>query len=153
MGILIRSLNRNDLSQILAVQRQNLSAAQWKETDYDRLIGQSGALALVATEDRNPGNIMGFAVFRQVEDEAELLNLAVSPSSHRRGIGRALMKEGIQQLIQSHAQYLFLEVRASNQPAISFYASMGFHQHSVRKEYYQNPGEDAYIFRLDLPRK
>ncbi len=151
MDILIRTLNGEDVSQVVKIQKQSPSAAQWNKMDYDRLIGQAGNLTLVASDSSKPGIVLGFVVFRQVEDEAELLNLAVAPSSRRGGIGWALMKEGIQQLMQSRARNIFLEVRASNQPAISFYAAMGFEPHSIRNGYYQNPDEDGYILKLELP--
>ncbi|MGH9453968.1 MAG: ribosomal protein S18-alanine N-acetyltransferase [Terriglobia bacterium] len=155
MEIHIRSLDRKDIPQILEIQKQNPSAAQWKEADYDSLFSQPGRVALAATEasagERQAGAILGFAIFRQVVDEAELLNLAVEPSCQRRGIGRDLLREGMRQLVQAQAQFLFLEVRGSNQAALALYASMGFERLSLRPAYYQNPCEDGYILCAQLP--
>ncbi|HUY15812.1 MAG TPA: ribosomal protein S18-alanine N-acetyltransferase [Terriglobia bacterium] len=151
MEILIRSLNKLDLPQVMAIQRQNPSASQWKETDYASLIGPPGNLGLVAAEEGQPGTISGFAVLRQVADEAELLNLAVASSCKRRGVGRALIRESIQRLAQSHARRIFLEVRASNHSALTLYTSMGFQRQSLRKEYYQDPCEDGLVLSLALP--
>ncbi|MGH9433706.1 MAG: ribosomal protein S18-alanine N-acetyltransferase [Terriglobia bacterium] len=151
MNILIRSLDRKDVPEVLAIQQQNPSAAQWKESDYGLLAGQSGNLALVATEKSEPGSTRGFVVFRHLADQAELLNLAVAPPCQRQGIGRALIEEGSSRLAQAQVQRLFLEVRASNQQALRLYHSVGFERHSVRKGYYQNPGEDAYVLRLEIP--
>ena len=40
---------------------------------------------------------------------------------------------------------MFLEVRESNLPAISFYESLGFRKTGRREGYYQNPPEAALI--------
>ena len=45
---------------------------------------------------------------------------------------------------------IFLEVRASNTPAISLYLKCGFEKISVRKKYYGDPAEDAVIMRKTL---
>jgi ribosomal-protein-alanine N-acetyltransferase len=45
---------------------------------------------------------------------------------------------------------VFLEVRASNKPALSLYCSVGFALHSLRKGYYRDPDEDAYVLALEL---
>lgn len=48
------------------------------------------------------------------------------------------------------ATSLTLEVRDSNLPAIALYASLGFEQIGLRKNYYQHPKEDARILRKEL---
>lgn len=135
----------------MAIQCQNPSAAQWKEADYEAFIGTPGNLGLVAIEPSQPGTITGFAALRQVEDEAELLNLAVEVSRQRQGVGRALIRESIQRLALSPVRRIFLEVRASNHPALSLYASMDFQRLSLRKENYQNPCENGLVLSLGLP--
>ena len=42
---------------------------------------------------------------------------------------------------------IFLEVRASNEPAIKLYSSFGYEQIAVRKRFYSNPIEDAIIMK------
>ncbi|MEF2678977.1 MAG: ribosomal-protein-alanine N-acetyltransferase, partial [Bilophila wadsworthia] len=43
-----------------------------------------------------------------------------------------------------------LEVRISNAPAIHLYESFGFRQAGKRRGYYQDTGEDALIYTLDM---
>jgi [ribosomal protein S18]-alanine N-acetyltransferase len=83
-------------------------------------------------------------------DEAELRNLAIHPTYQRKGIARALIKEGIRTLQESGARRLFLEVRASNEPALAFYASTGFQLLYKRHDYYKNPTEDALVMACDI---
>ena len=45
---------------------------------------------------------------------------------------------------------IFLEVRESNQVAISFYKKNKFKEISVRKNYYSEPNENAIIMKLEV---
>jgi ribosomal-protein-alanine N-acetyltransferase len=105
-------------------------------------------IAQVTTAE--PPKVVGFAVFQRVSDEAELHNLAVNPTYRRQGVARALLQEGIRKLREAGAHRVFLEVRASNLPAIGLYTSVGFILHSTRQSYYQNPVEDALVMALDF---
>jgi ribosomal-protein-alanine N-acetyltransferase len=151
MQFLIRRLEREYLPQAIAIEQQSSLAAQWNDADYALLLQQEGTVALAAINQDHPAILVGFAIFRQLADEAELLNLAVQERARRNGIGKALIEQGAQLLMQSQVKKIFLEVRASNQPALALYASMGFEKHSIRKGYYQNPSEDAYVLELSVP--
>jgi ribosomal-protein-alanine N-acetyltransferase len=95
-------------------------------------------------------HIVGFAAFHRVIEEAELRNLAVEPAHQRQGVARSLVRMGIRKLQESGGRRIFLEVRASNHPALALYASLGFRLHSTRKDYYQDPVEDALLMELDI---
>jgi ribosomal-protein-alanine N-acetyltransferase len=46
-------------------------------------------------------------------------------------------------------KYMTLEVRASNQPAINLYKSLGFFKVWVRPKYYTDNQEDAWVMVCD----
>ena len=95
--------------------------------------------------------IAGYVGSQTVLGEADMMNLAVSPAYRRQGLGRALVLalcESLRQKMQ--ATVLTLEVRDSNAPAAALYASLGFAQIGLRKNYYQHPKEDARILRKEL---
>ena len=126
-------------------------AARWLETDYLRLAESRGGLILVAElENMTPPIPVGFAAFHRIIDEAELLNMAVDPDHQRRGVGRALLAEARQSLLEAGTKRIYLEVRLSNTPALKLYYSAGFGLHSLRKDYYRDPQEDAYVLFLQL---
>ena len=123
----------------------------WTEADYLRLAGAPGGLILVAElETMERSTLLGFAAYRRVIDEAELLNLAVHPEHQQQGVGRALLEEGSKRLLQMGARRIFLEVRASNEPAQKLYFSMGFAIRARRKDYYRNPQDDALVLSMNL---
>lgn len=149
----IRQFAREDLTTILAIQKSTPLAAQWSENDYLTLAGHPRGLMLVAEmETMQPPNVLGFAAFYRMLDEAELCNLAVHPEHQRRGIGRALLAEAQKRLTEAGVKHLYLEVRASNIPALKLYYSLGYSLLNLRKDYYRHPTEDACVLRCQLYR-
>lgn len=94
--------------------------------------------------------ILAFAAFFRVDEEAELWSIAVAPQYQQRGIARLLLLEGCRRLCDAGARRLFLEVRGSNTPAMGLYQGLGFVLLTSRKDYYQNPTEDALILVREL---
>jgi len=95
--------------------------------------------------------LVGFLIFNQVLDEAELLNIAVKSSFQGEGLGACLLDYCLAEISNS-AVSLFLEVRVSNFPAIALYEGRGFRHVGERRAYYHSESgrEDALIMRCDL---
>jgi [ribosomal protein S18]-alanine N-acetyltransferase len=147
----IRQFLREDLPAVLALQAKCPQAASWNAQDYLRLAESPAGMILVAEpEAAAPPKLLGFAALHWLLDEAELRNIAVDPAHRRQGLGRALLEESRQRLLASGIKRIYLEVRASNQPALGLYFSMGFRTLSVRKDYYVGPVENAVVLGLDL---
>ena len=147
----IRQFDRRDLPFIIAIQTRNPEAARWTEDDYGRLASEPFGLVLVAElETTEPTKLLGFAAFRRLIDEAELLNMAIDPNHHHQGVGKALLEEAQKRLLLLGTKRVFLEVRQSNTPALGLYYSVGFGLYSQRKDYYRDPPEDAYVLALEL---
>ena len=147
----IRACGDDDLSQLHAIQLGSPLAAQWRLEDYRQLLHDPLGLILVATiEDAHPSRVAGFAAFHRVMDEAELRNMAVDPELRRKRIARALLAEGFRILNSRGVARVFLEVRASNQPAIGFYRSSGFTLMNTRRDYYHDPREDALVMACTI---
>ncbi|MGA3327455.1 MAG: ribosomal protein S18-alanine N-acetyltransferase [Terriglobia bacterium] len=148
----VRAFDANDLAAVYAIQTRCSQAAQWRQEDYLHLARDPGGTILVAEiEAASSPEVIGFAVFHRVMDEAELRNLAIDPAHQRKGIARALLAAGIRAMQESGVGRLFLEVRASNQPALGFYASAGFQLLYTRREYYQDPVENGLVLARDIP--
>ena len=81
--------------------------------------------------------------------EAELLRIAVAPSSRREGLGRALLRASVRGLRSLGIADCHLEVRVSNAGARSLYEAEGWRFQGLRKGYYKN-GEDAALYQLRL---
>lgn len=114
--------------------KQSAGAATWSD----------GYPSIVAETE---GRILGFAMYRVVAGEGELLNLAVDPSARRTGVGRSLLEAMMQR-----AEIWHLEVRESNVAAIALYDSLGYKKVGRRSGYYVD-GEAALLFSVTTVRR
>ena len=101
---------------------------------------------LVAVEN---ATVIGYIGSQTVLGEADIMNVAVDPAYRRRGIARALLEQLQADLTKKEVHSLTLEVRVSNEPAITLYTAMGYNQVGRRPNYYHKPKEDALILRKE----
>ena len=143
--VAVRLLERRDISAILRLQADSLEAAQWSQSAYERL-GRAGEAWVAEGE----AQLIGFLVVRAVAREMEILNLAVLPTARRRGIGRALLQHALSWASSHGTARVFLEVRHSNAAARQFYEAHGFVCTGTRRNYYQDPVEDALLLMRNV---
>lgn len=91
------------------------------------------------------GDVFGYCVFRVIAGEGELLRIAVLPGYRGRGLSKKLMDQVVEYSRKKGAGSMSLEVREGNKKARNLYKSYGFSEESIRKNYYQNPCENAVI--------
>lgn len=93
----------------------------------------------------------GFALWRAIANEAELLTIAVDPAHQRKGIGQDLMRQWMASAARL-ATSAFLEVAGDNAAACALYARFGFQTVNVRRNYYVRGEEkaDALVMRVEL---
>lgn len=89
--------------------------------------------------------LLGFGCLWAIADEAHITILAIHPNYRRQGLGRILLITLLKYACQRKLKWATLEVRASNQAAISLYQHFGFQEAGRRKRYYQDNREDALI--------
>lgn len=145
----IRRFASGDLPALIQIQKDVLPGGGWSESDYLRL-ARSGGLVLTAETCGPPAIVVGYAVAAHTGADAEILGLAVAANYQRQGIGRQLLNRIGSELTQLGVRHAYLEVRASNRPAISLYTVAGFSMRYVRHRYYTEPSEDAYVMSLEM---
>lgn len=91
------------------------------------------------------GQVVGYAGLWWIEDEGHITNVAVKPGYRNRRIGEGIISILIDFTSKEGIKHHTLEVRRSNDPAISLYEKFGFRTEGIRKRYYRNNGEDALI--------
>lgn len=133
------------IAPIAALERVCFSDP-WPEAAVESELTNPLSLWLVAVED---GRVAGYVGSQSVLGEADMMNVAVSPEFRRRGVARALLLALECRLAENAVHSLTLEVRASNEPAISLYHSLGYVQVGRRPNYYHKPREDALILRKE----
>ena len=111
--------------------------------DYDFLI----AALKEKQDDAAEQKVIGFALLRCFDD-AEIIRIAVCQSERKKGIGKRLLMELLNEAEKRGIHDMILEVRASNEAAKRLYESAGFMIEGIRRKYYCNPTEDAVIMRF-----
>jgi ribosomal-protein-alanine N-acetyltransferase len=122
----------------------------WSEQEVEGLLLDRHCIAHRATMGTT---LAGFILSRLVEDEAEILSVAVAQRQQGRGLARQLLNLHLRRLAGLGARTVFLEVDEHNAPAIRLYERAGFHEISRRPNYY--PGANgkpaaALVLRRDL---
>jgi len=97
-------------------------------------------------------SLIGYGLVMLAAGEAHLLNVGVAKEWQRQGMGRKLMQHLIKVAREYQAEFMFLEVRPSNIPAIRLYEDIGFNEMAIRKNYYpaHNGREDAILMGMTL---
>lgn len=90
-------------------------------------------------------NVVGYIGMNYVLDEGYIYNVAVHENYRKKGIGSALIGELITFGKKNNFSFLTLEVRSSNEKAISLYSKFGFIKVGERKNYYKEPTENALL--------
>ncbi len=144
----VRPAGAADLPEIIAIERNTLSAAHWSESQYaDVFSDGSQRVCLVVAGERG---LHGFLIANRLGSEWELENIAVTEVSRQRGVGSELMSAFIAEARSKCAETIFLEVRESNTAARRLYEKCGFVETGRRKAYYSDPPEDAILYTRDV---
>lgn len=124
----------------------------WTLEGYQRELDSpnSDLLGLsIPCEDR--ASLLAMGCLWAILEEAHITILAVHPHYQRQGLGQAMLIALLKAAERRGLERATLEVRASNQPALSLYEKFGFKLAGRRRRYYQDTGEDALIlWRGDL---
>lgn len=102
---------------------------------------------------RREARPVAYAVMLTVVDEAHLLNISVTRSAQRGGVGGVLLHHLFGEARRLGSSQFFLEVRPSNEAALALYSRHGFVRVGQRKNYYPAPAgqrEDAIVMRREL---
>ena len=89
--------------------------------------------------------LLGYVGQWYMAGEAHIVSIAVRESFRRQGIGELLIIGAMEMAMRRDAQVVTLEVRVSNDPAVALYEKYGFKQVGLRRRYYADNGEDAFI--------
>jgi [ribosomal protein S18]-alanine N-acetyltransferase len=142
----IRPIESRDIEAILAIQGTSPEVAQWTARDYARIV--AGEMAGWVAEEK--AGVAGFLAARRVGSDLEILNFAVHVNARRRHVGTSLLRAALAWGKTFQAEKAFLEVRASNEAALSFYERHGFQTTGRRPRYYTAPIEDALLLTAEI---
>lgn len=139
--LLLREMELKDSAGIAELELEIFSDA-WTEKSIRETFYQSHAFIIMAEENME---LKGYAIVYHVLDEAEIVRIAVKGSARREGVGTSMLNECERICLQKGAERLLLDVREGNTAAQKFYKKQGFAVDGIRKNFYENPREDAVL--------
>ena len=153
---MIRRCEERDLNSVVNINMATLPE-HYSDYFFESLLRELPEAFIVAeVDDKVIGYIMckiefGFSNFRKLGfvKKGHVVSVAVFDQHRGKGIGKALMLEGINGVLSRKSDEIYLEVRVSNTQAIRMYQRLGFQIKSRLRSYYRD-GEDAYLMALEF---
>lgn len=143
---IFRNMTEQDVAQIAELEKKVFSDA-WTSTGIYETFCQNQAFVAVAECD---GEIAGYCIIYYVMDEGEIARVAVDEKVRRQGVGRGLLDFVSECCKMKNVCRLLLDVRESNENARRFYEQYGFTVDGVRKNFYDQPKENAVLMSKNI---
>jgi len=137
MNYIIVQATEKDVAAIEIIEQACFSTP-WSAQSIRESLANPASRFYLALADGEAAGYIGLQIF---SGEGYVTNVAVLPAFRRRGLGKALIRRAM----ENEMEFITLEVRESNVPAISLYASLGFETVGKRPRFYREPEEDAVL--------
>ena len=139
-------MDRSHLSGVADLEKLCFTTP-WTEAMLEEELYNDTASFIVA--QRDDGEVLGYAGLHVILDEGYIDNVAVRPEYRRQGVADRLL-DVFCRFGQARLAFLTLEVRPSNTAAVALYEKHGFREAGRRKNYYENPTEDALLLTKEF---
>lgn len=146
----IRQFSTDDIKEVILINKVCLPENYPDQFFLGLHYHAPKAFLVAEVDEKTVGYIMcrierGISSFgRLPSKKGHIVSIAVLPDERHKGIGTAIIKAGMKAMEEYGATEFFLEVRKSNEAAVSVYESLGYKVRRVLKGYYRD-GEDAYL--------
>lgn len=146
--MILRDMTEDDLESVLRIERE-VHAYPWTLGNFSDALRSKYICKVYESET---DGMLGYAVLMPAVDEAELLDIAIDAKHQRKGFGGKMLEELAALVRRANKRRMVLEVRASNEAAISLYRKSGFTDIGLRRDYYRavNGREDAILMGRNL---
>lgn len=146
VDIQIGDMRRRHIPAVLRIESK-VYARPWSAGLFLSELAQRSSRAYVVARYR--GKVAGYGGIMMLGDEGHITNIAVDPEIQRHKIGTRLMITLLREAAERGARAVTLEVRKSNHGAQTMYRSFGFATVGLRRGYYVETGEDAYVMWVE----
>lgn len=141
----IRSMTLSDLESIQDVLTKDFDDF-WNFDIFREELAHTNSSYLVMCYENQ---VIGFAGFKKILEEAEIMNIVIAKAYRQKGLSRLLLNALLEYAQDLGCISVYLEVNSTNVVAISLYQSCGFCQTGLRKKYYHGK-DDAMIMHRYL---
>jgi len=147
----LSALTESDIEQILLIEKVSFKQPWSSKLFYEELSAKDAFDYVVKLDSSDkPEPVMAYLCSRITGSEMSILRIAVAPEWRNSGIASLLLDRCFETALTKGVTSVFLEVRESNNAAISLYSRFGFMPVGKRPGYYSETGEDALVFMKKL---
>lgn len=143
----IRKMTVEDVDAVHEVDKKCFTAP-WTKKIFEKEVSSNSFAHYFVVEHEE--TIIGYLGMWIVIDDAQITNIAILPDYRGHGIGENVFGYGMAYAQKTGATRLSLEVRVTNEVAQSLYKKFGLKKGGVRKGYYPDNCEDAYVMWVNL---
>ncbi|MFN8186042.1 MAG: ribosomal protein S18-alanine N-acetyltransferase [Gaiellales bacterium] len=143
MTIELRRLTLADLGEIETIERRSYPTP-WSRSMFASELAKPSSRCMGAVHVEAE-RLAGYLIVARYVDAWHIMNLAVDEPYRRRGLARHLLQDLFEATAGDGLRGYTLEVRTSNAGAIRLYEGMGFASSGIRRGYYTDNREDAYV--------
>lgn len=137
----IATMKINDIPKVAILEKFYFSSP-WSEKALRETLKNPLSYFLCAKYD---SELIGYAGMYSASSEGYICNILVDKNFRGKKVGTSLLSELLNYSKIIKLKFLSLEVRKSNEIAITFYKKLGFKVQGIRKNFYILPQEDAII--------
>ena len=139
-NVVVSQIEPRHIKDIAKLEKECFSTPWSEQTIEDAF--KTGTRFFVAQKNNS---VLGYVGISAILDEGYITNVAVFPEARQQGVASALLNSLFEFAKENGLSFISLEVRESNNPAISLYNKFGFKTEGKRKNFYSAPQEDALI--------
>lgn len=123
-------VDKKDISKLYCIEKEIFQKEAYSLKQIEEIILVENYISyFVKGKDR----INGYAIIFDNSEAFEIMRIGVLKEKRKIGIGEKIIDK-----IKEKEKDIFLEVRESNNSAISFYTTNGFKKIGIRKNYYMD---------------
>ena len=142
----IRWMVRRDMPEVLRIEQASYDYP-WCEEDLCCYLRQRNCIGLVTDHG---DKVIGFMIYDLYKTKICIQKIAVHSSYRRAGVGTQMVESLIGKLSSHRRAHIIMNVRETNLDAQLFFQSVGFRATAVRRQFYDDSGEDAFVFEYRL---
>lgn len=141
MELKIKPLTEEYVDQVCILEEEAFSMPWHRESFMEMILNENACylVGLVGEE------VVASCGLRHIVGEGEITNVVTKSTMRDKGIARKMLLQLLEEGSKMGAECFTLEVRVSNANAIHLYETLGFVTEGIRKNFYENPTEDALI--------
>ena len=141
MELQIKPLTEEYVDQVCVLEEEAFSMPWHRESFLEMILNKDACYLVGLMEEE----VVASCGLRNIVGDGEITNVVTKSSARGRGFGEQMLLKLLEEGTAMGVEAFTLEVRKSNDAAIHLYEKLGFVTEGVRKNFYEDPTEDALI--------